>query len=119
MTLAFLLQPLRILAHVQEDIVIDFIEGVARSKGKDSIVVIVDRLNKFAHFISLTRPFYAKTVAEKFIGNVVKLHSMPYTTISDRDLIFVSNFWQEFFKMSGSILTLSHIIHKQMTKLKL
>lgn len=108
---AELLQPLLIPLQVWEDIMLNFIEELPRSNGKDTILVVMDRLSKFAHFIFLTHPFSAKTVVEKFIENVVKLHGMPCTIVNDRDLIFISNFWQEFFKMSGSKLALSSAYH--------
>lgn len=70
-------------------------------------------MSKYGHFITLTHPFSAKTVVEKFVDSVVKLHGMPRSIVSDRDLIFVSNFWQKFFKLLGSKLTLSSAYHPQ------
>lgn len=72
--------------------------------------MVVDRLSISTHFLSLTRPFTAKTVAEKFVG-MVKLHGMPRTIISDRDPMFINNFWHEFFKLSGTQLKLSSAYH--------
>ncbi|KAH9724161.1 hypothetical protein KPL70_007389 [Citrus sinensis] len=96
-----------------DDISLDFIEGLPSSHGKDSIMVIVDRFSKSAHFIALSHPFSAKIVAEKFVEHVIKLHGMPKSIISDRDPIFVSKFWQEFFTMSGTKLKLSSAYHPQ------
>ena len=76
-------------------------------------MVVVDRFSKYAHFLPLTHPFTAKIVAEKFVEGVVKLHGMPISIISDRDPIFVSKFWQEFFKLSGSKLKLSSTYYPQ------
>lgn len=82
-------------------------------QGKDTIVVVVDRLSKSAHFMSLTHLFTAKTVVEKFTDGVVKLHGMPKFILSDQDPIFVNKFWQEFFTLSGTHLKMSSAYHPQ------
>ena len=95
---AGLLQPLSIPCQVWDDITLDFIEGLSCSQGKNTILVVVDRLSKFAHFMPLAHPFSAKTVVERFVDGVVKLHGMPKTIISDRDPIFISKYWQEYLQ---------------------
>lgn len=110
---AGLLHPLPIASHVWEDITMDFVDGLPPSNGKNTIMVVVDRLSKSAHFLALSHPYTAKMVAEKFIDGVVKLHGMPHTIIRDRDPIFISNFWCEFFKLSGTQLKMSLAYHPQ------
>ena len=83
------------------------------SHGKDIILVVVDRLRKYAHFMSLLHPFTTRVVVEKFVEGVVKLHCMPQSIVSDHDPIFISKFWQEFFTMSGTKLKLSSTYHPQ------
>lgn len=108
-----LLQPLPIPEQAWEDISMDFIEELPKSKGKDTILVIVDKLTKFAHFISLTHPFSASEVARLFLDSVGKFHGIPKRVVSDRDKIFTSSFWQELFKNMGVGLHLSTAYHPE------
>lgn len=63
----------------------DFIEGLPKAHGKDIILVVVDRLTKYAVFLVLSHPYTAKEVAELFVEDIVKLHGFPSSIISDRD----------------------------------
>ena len=74
------------------DISMDFIEGLPKSNGYSVIMVVVDRLTKFSHFVVVKHPYTASTIAQLFMDNIVKLHGLPNSIVSDRDTIFVSAF---------------------------
>lgn len=108
-----LLQPLPIPAQVWEDIAMDFITHLPTVHGKSVIWVIVDRLSKFAHFIALPTSFTAASIASVFLVDIHRLHEMPKSIVSDRDRVFVSKFWTELFKLSGTKLCFSSAYHPQ------
>ncbi|KAD2394245.1 hypothetical protein E3N88_41222 [Mikania micrantha] len=108
-----LLQPLPIPDTIFADISMDFIGGLPKVKGKDTIFVVVDRLSKYSHFMVLCHPFSAKDVAQVFLDNVYRLHGCPTSIISDRDPIFLSSFWKEFLALQGVESKLSTAYHPQ------
>ena len=91
----------------------DFIAGLLKFKGYEAIFVVVDRLSKYCHFIPLKHPYTARSLAEIFSKEVVKLHGIPMSIVSDRDPIFMSNFWRELFKAQGTQLKMSSSYHPE------
>ena len=88
-----LLQPLSISSQHWEEVSMDFITGLPKSKGKSVIMVVVDRLTKYAHFCALSHPFKVSIVFTAFMETIQKLHGNPKIIVSDRDPIFSGNFW--------------------------
>jgi hypothetical protein len=110
---AGLLQPIPIPKGAWQDISMDFIEGLPLSHGCNSILVVVDRYTKYAHFLPLNHPFTAQGVARLVLDNVVKLHGLPKSIVSDRDRIFTSIFWKELFSLFDTSLLISSSYHPQ------
>jgi len=111
---AGLLKPLEIPEWKWEHITMDFVVGLPRSpRGNDAIWVVVDRLTKCAHFISMKTKNSAPDLVPLYIREVVRLHGVPKSIISDRDPKFVSNFWQRLQNALGTKHTLSTAFHPQ------
>jgi hypothetical protein len=108
-----LLQPIPIPDMAWQLITMDFIEALLRSEGKDTILVVVDKLTKYAHFIPLSHPFTTKTIVQIFLDNVLKLHGLPLAIITDRDRIFTSQLWQDLFKSLNVKLRFNSAYHPQ------
>ena len=108
-----LLQPIPPPMAVWEDISLDFITGLPSFQSYYVILVVVDRFSKAAHFGMLPTNFSVVKVAELFASMVCKLHGMPKSIISDRDPVFMSNFWKELFQMSDTKLRMSSAYHPQ------
>ena len=108
-----LLQPISIPQQAWLHITMDFIERLPKSQGYDIVLVVIDRFTKSGHFIRLTHPFIAKTVAQVFLDHIYKLHGLPESIITDRDKVFTSVFWKELFKLVGVSLHYSSAYHPQ------
>jgi hypothetical protein len=91
----------------------DFIDGLPLSGGFSVIYVVVERLTKYAHFYPLKHPYTATLVVAVFLNNVVKLHGLLRSIVSDRDKVFTSAFWKCLFDQLDIKLQLSSAYHPQ------
>ena len=96
-----LLQPLPIPSKPWTDISLDFVESLPKSHGFEVIMVVVDRLAKYVHFMPLSHPYIAVKVAAVLMKEIFRLHGMPQSIVNDRDVVFTSKFWQELFRLQG------------------
>ena len=92
----------------------DFVSELPRSPGgKDAIWVIVDRLTKSAHFLPFNVGLSTEKLAEMYVRQIVRLHDVPVSIVSDRDSRFISHFWRSLQASLGTQLKFSTAYHPQ------
>ena len=109
-----LLQPLEVAEWKWEHVTMDFVTHLPRTQQKhDAVWVIVDRLTKLAHFLTLRMTFALERFYQLYILEIVRLHGVPVSIVSDRDPRFTTQFWKIFQKAMGTRLMMSTAFHPQ------
>lgn len=112
-----LLNPLSVPGTPWEAIGIDFVGPLPESKNRDgtynSITVIICLLTAMVHLVPSRIDYKAKQVAELVFSEVYKLHGMPRYVVSDRDVLFTSQFWTHLHALTGVQLRMSSAYHPQ------
>jgi len=111
---AGLLQPLPIPDHPWQQVTMDLITQLPKSRqGHDAIVVFVDKMSKMVHLVATKTEVTAPQLAEIFWSTVVRHHGLPSSIVSDRDPRFTGHFWRALWKCLGTQLTMSTAFHPQ------
>ena len=109
-----LLQPITVPEWKWDQITMDFVTGLyVTLKKKDAVWVIMDRLTKSTHFIPVRTEYSLERLANLYVSEIVRLHGVPLSIISDRDLRFTSRFWKKLQEALGTKLNFSTTFYPQ------
>jgi hypothetical protein len=96
-----------------ESIGMDFAGPFIEVEGYDYILLVICRMTGMVHLILMRTDATAKQIAALYVKEVVRLHGIPETIVSDRDTKFTSQFWNELSKTLGQRLLMSMAYHPQ------
>lgn len=106
--------PLLIMKDIWLDLTMDFILGLMCSRtSRDSILVVIDRFKKIEHFFACKRTEDDALVTHLFFQEVVYLHGVQKTIISNKEVKSISKFWRHLWDNFGIQLQFSSAFHPQ------
>ena len=108
-----LLRPLPIPSHPWSHIALDFVTGLPPSEGSTTILIVIDRFSKAAHFIALPKLPSSRETADLLVKHVFRLHGIPTDIVSDRGPQFTLQVWRAFCGALGATSSLSSGFHPQ------
>jgi hypothetical protein len=112
-----LLNPLSTLSKPWESIGIDFVGPLPLSKNHngefDSITIVIDLLTAMVHLVPSRITYNAREIAELVFAEVYKLHGLPKSIVSDRDMLFTSTFWTHLNRLTGMNQSMLSAYHPQ------
>ena len=109
-----LLHSLPISDRPWQSIGLDFMGPLPKSNNLDYLLVVIDRLTSQVHLVPTTMTVTTRGIMWLILKEVVRLHGIPESIVSDRDTIFTSIFWKELHRLMGSKLLISTAFHPQM-----
>ena len=111
---ARLLQPLEVVEWKWEHVTMDFVTHLPQTPWRhDAVWVIVDQLTKSAHFLIVRMTFTLEEFYKLDVNEIVWLHGIPVSIVSNRDPRFTTSFWKSFQKAMETQLIMSTIFHSQ------
>jgi len=97
--------PLPVPLRPWEGVSMDFVVALPRTqRGKESVMVVVDRFTKMAHFVACHKADDASHIADIYLREIIRQHGVPKTIVSDRDTKFLSHFWESWWHLLGTKL---------------
>ena len=111
---AGLLQLMEVVEWKWEHVMMDFVTHFPRTLQRhDAVWVIVDRLTKLTHFLTVRMTFTLEKLCRLYIQEIVRLHGVLVSIVSNRDPRFTTHFWKSFQKAMGTQLTMTTAFHPQ------